>query len=334
MNPLALLGLGEPEAAAVVGGVGVLGLFVGLYLMVIPDLLGRRLSSFVGSYRRDLRPAADPTQGSPELMAALERQLMRRKASASIRMLLVRAGLPLTVSEFVVLRAGAAVAAGAAAGLYLLFTIKIGVVAVALGIVAALLGSYLPVAFAQAKARRRLTALEAQLPDALDMVAASLQAGSGLGQAFELLSREMAPPISEEFRRVMHEIGLGLSTTEALTSLADRIGSEDLDLVVTSINIQTRIGGNLVHVLHTITNTIRERIRIRGEIRVLTATQRLSAIVISVLPPAMAVILFLMSPRYMGRLLDPGMTRCMLVAGVLMMIAGILSLRKITQIEV
>lgn len=325
--------LARPELAAVLGGLGVLVVFVGLYLVLAPHVLDRRLGQFVRAYRGEATPgAAEARQSPPGLMAAFERRMMRRKASASARAMLWRAGLQITVSEYVSLRVVCGLGLAALGGI-LLFA-RLGTLALLVAIAFGLLGSYLPVLFVQFRARKRMAALETQLPDALDMVAASLQAGSGLGQAFDLISREMSPPVSEEFRQVMQEVALGLSTTEALTNLADRVASEDLDLVVTSINIQTRVGGNLVHVLRTITDTIRERIRIKGEIRVLTSQQRISAIIISVLPPGLAVLLFALNPRYMGHLLDPGITRVMLVMAVVMMIAGILSLRKITDIEV
>ena len=329
-----LPGLSGPEAAAFLGGLGVLTAFLGLYLLIVPYILDRRIALFVGQYRRAASPAAaELGQGTPDAMAVLERRLMRRKASASVRALLLRAGLQITVSEFVALRLVAAFVVGGFAAL--LLVPRLGtLVGLVLAAAAALAGSYLPISFVRIRASRRLAALERQLPDALDLAAASLQAGSGLGQAFDLIAREMPPPISEEFQRVMREVGLGLSLNEALANLAERAGSEDLDLVVTAINIQSRIGGNLVQVLRTITTTIRERIRIKGEIRVLTSQQRLSAIVISALPPALAVLLFVMNPKYMGRLFEPGVTRCMLVAGIVMMVAGIFSLRKITEIEV
>lgn len=329
-----LPGIVGPEAAAAAGGFAVLAAFIGLYLLLVPHVVDRRISDYVGSLRSRVAPrTTDSASGSTQIMEAIERQVLRRKASASVRMLLLRAGLEITVSEFIALRLISALFFGAFVGLVLASRIGLAL-GIILALLTALLGSLLPIAVTRIMARNRLIKLETQLPDALDMAAASLQAGSGLGQAFDLISREMARPISQEFGRVMQEVALGLSLTEALSNMADRVNSEDLDLAVTSINIQSRVGGNLVQVLHIISATIRERLRIRGEIRVLTATQRYSGAVISILPPALATMLFLMNPSYMSRLLDPGVTRCLLVIGVVMMLAGIYSLRKITQIEI
>src|SRR5262249_47520361 len=130
------------------------------------------------------------------------------------------------------------------------------------------------------------------------------------------------------------EVEIGLSLNEALANMATRMGSEDFDLVATTINIQSRIGGNLVEILHTITHTIRERIRIRGEIVVLTSMQRMSAIVIGCVPPGLGVVIYLMNRPYIMRLLQPGIGLGMLIVAVIMTLAGIYALRKITQIEV
>jgi tight adherence protein B len=186
----------------------------------------------------------------------------------------------------------------------------------------------------QFKAGRRVAALEAQIPDALDMASAALQAGAGLAQSFGVIAREMPPPISDEMRRVLREVEIGLSMNEALSNLTERLGSDDLDLVVTTINVQTRVGGNLVNILRTITTTIRERIRIRGEVKVLTSMQRMSAIVISGVPPGLGLILWRLNPTYVGRLFQPGIGEVLLILAVTMEVAGFIVLRKLTDVEV
>lgn len=339
MNPdlpvPASAGLGQPETAAIFGGLAVLLLFVGAYLLVVPSILDRRLRSYVTGVSRERTRGVDelvPGSGPAGLLQNIDRQIARRRMSASTRALLQRAGSSTTVSEFIVIRLISGLVLGFVSAVLLVS--RLGLAGTVLALLIALIGLYVPVIVMQIRASQRLIAFESQLPDALDLVAASLQAGSGLGQAYEMIAREMASPMSDEFRTVISEIRLGLSPSEALQNLADRMTSEDVDLVVSSINIQARIGGNLVQVLRTITHTIRERIRIKGEIRVLTSSQRISAFVISLLPPGMAVVMFLLNPTYMSRLFEPGLTRCLLLAGVLMMVAGVFSLRKLTQIEV
>jgi len=133
---------------------------------------------------------------------------------------------------------------------------------------------------------------------------------------------------------VVRAIGLGLSVQEALREMADRVGTDDVDLVVTAINVQYEMGGNLAQTLEIIGETVRDRIRIKREIRVLTAQQRLSGYVLAVLPLILAALLFMLRPQYIGRLFEPGWIRILPVAAVLMMIAGFLVIRRILDIEV
>jgi tight adherence protein B len=333
-SALAIVGrIGSPEGIAVAAGLAVLVVLVGLYVSVVPDSVHRRLVLFVASQLRARGPTSeDLRRGPPELVAALDRQLARRRASATTRVQLIRAGLDISVAEYLIARIVSAGVVGIIAwvGLYP----QLGNDTTILALLAALIGFFLPVIFVGIRRGRRVGAIEAQFPDALTMLSSSLQAGSSLGQGIELIGRDMTPPISEEFQRVLQEVRLGLSLNEALQNMTDRIGSEDVDLAVTSISVQTRIGGNLVEMLGIITSTIRERIRIKGEIRVLTSQQRMSSYLIGVLPPGVAVILYLMNPVYISRLFDPGLGRCMLIGAVVMMVAGIISLNKITQIEV
>jgi tight adherence protein B len=323
----------SPEIVAGLGALAVLLFFVGLYMLVASQVLSRRLKQFVGEYQPDLAPLGDKKiTDRRTVMGNLERRVTRRRGSAAIRLLLLRAGLTMTIAEYTVLRG----IAGLVGFALIAFSLSsdLGVLAFVVGAVAGFFASLLPPMYIRMKASRRVAAFEKQLPEALDMMGAALQAGAGLGQAVELISREMAPPISQEFQRVMQEVSLGLSLYEALVNLSERVGSEDLELAVTTIGVQFRVGGNLVQILKVITNTIRERVRIKGEIKVLTAQQRMSAWVISLVPPALALALFILNPGYEMRLLDPGITRCMLGGSIVMVLAGIYALQKITQIEI
>ena len=325
--------LASPELAALSAWAGLSLLLLGLYITVGGSLVQKRLRRYVivGGL---MAPSggADQRTDAPGMAEVLERRLARRRTIASLRMQLARAGLSISVTQFLGLRIVSGMVAGLLVGIGLAFSI--GWLALAAGVVAALVGSLLPNAIVSIMIARRLEALEKQIPNALDMVASSLQAGTGLAQGFALLSRDMGPPISREFAQVLQEVNLGLSMTEALTNLANRVNSEEMDLVITSIIIQMRVGGNLVHVLRTAANTIRERLALKGEIRVLTAQQRFSAVVIGILPPGVAAILFLVSPQYMGGLFMPGITRFMLLAGLGLQLIGVLMLRKISEIDV
>jgi tight adherence protein B len=168
-----------------------------------------------------------------------------------------------------------------------------------------------------------------------------LRAGSSFLQGVELVTREAQPPISEEFERVVREMSLGVALQPALANLVRRVKSEDLELMVTAINIQSQVGGNLATVLDSIAFTIRERIRIIGEIRVLTSMQRYSGYVITLLPVGLAGILFLVSPTYITALFrNPPVTLgiptgvIFLIVGLISMAIGYVFIRRIVDIKV
>jgi tight adherence protein B len=149
----------------------------------------------------------------------------------------------------------------------------------------------------------------------------------------DLVARESPPPIGKEFMRVVREVGLGLSPQEALGNLYRRLPSDDLDLLITAINIQYEVGGNLAQILDTIAHTIRERVRIKGEIQTLTAQGRVSGYIIVALPPALGVIVTLINPTYMSTLWEfPWII--MPICGGILIFVGFMIIRKIVNIEV
>ncbi len=317
----ALPGLASPELAAVIAGVAVGAMLAGIHRVFRPPTVRRRLRRYVTQQRQAEAVAAPtPSAGSPSLMEGLERRLARRAASANIRTQLVRAGVSLTLSEFVGLRVASGLLVATIAGYFAAPSIGLSALIVALA--AGMAGSLLPNLVLSTLIRRRMETLYQQIPTGIDIVASSLQVGSGLAQGFALLSREMSGPLAEEFSQVLQEVNLGLSMGEALTNMANRVNNDELDLLVTTIIIQTRVGGNLVQVLRTTGETIRERINLKGEISALTAQQRFSAFVIAILPPFVAGILWLMSPQYMSGLLAPGIAQFMLFGAVAMQLDG------------
>jgi tight adherence protein B len=211
---------------------------------------------------------------------------------------------------------------------------------VALVIVFAI-GAYFPRWYIGFRQRKRLAAFSEQLPNTITLLANSLRAGSSFLQGVELVAREAQPPISEEFERVVREMSLGVALQPALANLVRRVKSEDLELMVTAINIQSQVGGNLATVLDSIAFTIRERIRIIGEIRVLTSMQRYSGYVITLLPVGLAGILFLISPSYITALFRNPPQTFGLPTGVIFLIVGLISMgigyifiRRIVDIKV
>ncbi len=239
---------------------------------------------------------------------------------------LTQAGLPLKGAEFMVICVGT-MAAGAAA----LFLVSGGKTIMALAGVA--IGYMLPVLILRVKAARRVRLFNNQLGDTLIMVANSLRTGYSFLQAVEMVSREMAPPISVEFARLLKEMSLGVTTEEALANMGERLDSDDLDLVITAVLIQRQLGGNLAEVLDNIAATIRARIKLKGEIRTLTAQGRISGLIIGVLPFALAIFIFLVNPGYMNTLFTHPIGQVMLAAALVSQVIGLLLVRKIVNVE-
>ena len=202
------------------------------------------------------------------------------------------------------------------------------------GIVGFLIGYMLPRFWVGRRIAGRLSAFNKQLPDTITLLSNSLRAGSSFLQSIELVSREGGPPMSEEMGRVVREVNLGLGMEEALSNIVRRIRSDDLDLMVTAIGVQQQVGGNLAEILDTIAFTIRERVRIKGEIRTLTAQGRYSGYLVAFLPVGIAVTLNFINPEFMQPLFTQLIGQILLVIGGVMMAIGFFAIRKITDIKV
>jgi tight adherence protein B len=205
------------------------------------------------------------------------------------------------------------------------------------GVIGAIVGTFFPRAYVKRQQMARLIRFGDQLADMLNLMVNGLRAGYSTMQAMESVSRELPPPISDEYRRVVQEMQLGISAEHALDNLLRRIPSDDLDLVVAAMNVQREVGGNLAEILETISHTIRERVRIKGEIRVLTAQVLYSGRFLAVMPLIIMVVLWLVNRPYMMEFFNPetriaGMI--MLTIGALMIISGYFVMMKIAKIEV
>jgi tight adherence protein B len=264
----------------------------------------------------------------PEVVVSLDRALARQSFAKRIATDLARANLKLTVAEFALVNLGI-VAIGALMGAYLVRELwLIGAVA------GAVLGFIAPRIFLRLRQGRRLNAFNDQLGDTITLLANSLRSGYSLLQSMEMVARELPPPMSEEFERVTREIGLGLSNEDALQNLLRRITSDDLDMMITAINIHHEVGGNLSEILDTIGHTIRERVRIKGEIRTLTSMARYSGYIVTILPVAVAGLLFVMSNEYMSKLWQDPCGIQMIGLAAVGMFAGWIVIRRIVDIEV
>jgi tight adherence protein B len=204
-----------------------------------------------------------------------------------------------------------------------------------------LIGAWAPRFYLKYRQGKRLKQFGQQLPDTITLLANSLRAGSSFLQGIELVTREARPPIQEEFQRVVRDMQLGLALQPALNNLVRRVASEDLELMVTAIQIQSQVGGNLATVLDSIAFTIRERVRIHGEIQTLTAMQRYSGYVITLIPVGLAFMLFLLSPSYMSVIVVKPPEMFGLPLGVIFFAVGLISMglgylliRRIVDIKV
>ncbi|MHB1138372.1 MAG: type II secretion system F family protein [Microthrixaceae bacterium] len=203
---------------------------------------------------------------------------------------------------------------------------------VALG--AAVLTFALPQALLNMRIRRRQKAFVAQLPDMLTLLAGTLRAGYSISQGFESVSTEISEPMGRELRRVVTESRLGRSLEEALDAVAERMDSDDFSWAVMAIKIQREVGGNLAELLLTVANTMTERERLRRDVSTLTAEGRMSAIIIGLLPPGLAVVMWIMNPSYISELFQPGLGYVLLGVAVVMMGIGFAWMKKTITIEV
>ncbi|MBW7881988.1 MAG: type II secretion system F family protein [Caldilineaceae bacterium] len=270
------------------------------------------------------RPEETPPK-ERQRFAFVERLLHGYGIADKLANMLAKADVPLTAAEFVVVLLIAGILG------YGLGSFRLNpVIGLGLGAIFA----SLPIFYLRFMQSRRRNAFINQLPDVLTLLVGSLRAGYGLSQAIELVAREVSPPSSKEFGRVMRAISLGLPLQRALDNMAQRIESDDLDLVVTAINVQYEMGGNLATVLDTISETIRERVRVLREVRTLTAQQRLTGTILALIPVGLAVLLAVMRPGYFDPFFEPGWPRIMPAAAVVMMMIGFFLIRKIVDIKV
>jgi tight adherence protein B len=184
------------------------------------------------------------------------------------------------------------------------------------------------------RARLRRLAFARQINDIINLLVGSLRAGYGPVQALTIVTKEMPPPASIEMGRIVREVQLGLSLPRALDNSVERLENDDWSLIVTSIKIQSEVGGNLAEILETVGHTIRERVRILGEIRVLTTQQRLTGWLLTLMPIALAVILYVINPDYMSGLFAPGLPIMLAVMGVVGIVLGGIVIRRIVAIDV
>jgi tight adherence protein B len=319
----------------IVGGVIVIVLLIiGVIVSINSErsLVEERLGRFLDE---DQKP--DGSAGEEASRSIVTEWMNRRVASSSmgdrVARELARADLKFKVVEYY--------------AMIFMSTVVVAIVAyliqpfIASLVIGGIVGFFIPRFYVKRQQVIRLNKFNDQLADMLNLMVNGLRAGYSTMQAMEAVSRELPAPISDEFRRVVQEMQIGISMEKALENLLRRIPSEDLDFVVTAVNVQREVGGNLAEILDTISFTIRERVRIKGEIRIMTAQVRTSGAVLSLIPVFLGIALWFISPEYIGTFFQATPATPQPMCGIIavgtiigMIIAGYFVMQKIADIEV
>lgn len=304
-----------------------LAAFVGVFLVVIGFFQARRSQTDAQRRLQTLASySADETERSVPLA-------LRQHGSAWVertRLQLDRAGLALKIHEYVALRILFALG-----GFLLLLLIgNATTFAVLIGLAAAAVGYMLPVIYVHTRVERQVRRFNDQLEEMLGMVSNSLRAGFGLLQALDLAAEQLQPPMSTELDHVLRDTRMGSTLEDALAKLSQRVGSYDLDVVITAILVQRSVGSNLSEVLDKVAHTIRERVRIKGEINTLTAQKKLSGWIVGLMPVAFVIMMLALNFDYMSTLFTDPTGRVMLAIAVSLDVIGILTIKRIVSVDV
>ncbi len=290
---------------------------------VVQDRLGRYAETGRDS---DQVVEVKQEEKTSRLTDELDQRLAGRGFADNLATQLARADLKLTVAEFLALQVITVV--GGVAVTYMLLG------GVMLPPVAGVAGFFGPRIYVNMRRNGRLNQFNDQLGDAIMQMSNGLRAGYSVLQAMESVASELPAPISQEFRRVVQEMQLGLGMEQALANMLRRIDSDDLDLMITAVNVQREVGGNLADILDVISFTIRERVRIKGEVRTLTSQGRMSGYVISFLPIGLGLLLMVLNRDYIMLLFQETCGWIMLATAAILISSGAFAISKITDIEV
>ncbi len=311
----------------VIGGVVVIVLLI-VGVIVANSSERTLVEQRLGQYLEDDKSAERAASGST-LTDWVSQRVERTSFGDRISRSLARADLKFKAGEYI--------------ALIVISVIGLGSIAWLLGsrswvsfLIGAVAGYFLPGFYVRRQQAKRLTKFNEQLSDMLNLMVNGLRAGYSTMQAMEAVSKELPSPISDEFRRVVQEMQIGIPMEVALANLLRRIPSEDLDFVITAVNVQREVGGNLSEILDTISFTIRERVKIKGEIRVMTAQVRATGAVLSLVPVFLALMIWFIDPPYIKSFMDDGPVCGGIAIGliVLLIAAGYFVMMRIGDIEV
>lgn len=309
-----------------------------LVIMFVYSLLARRprtVKERIERYEAGIRETVLPSpEGEPSLLKDrrfsaigwLDQALQGTRFAEKMALGLARAAVPLRVSEYILIRWLCALTLASS-------SLFIGHVLIG-ALVGGVTGFYIPEFYLKYRQQSRVKKIVGQLMDAVLLVSNSLKSGYSFGQGLELVTKEMPPPIADEFHQVLAEMRLGSNAEEALHNLTRRVPSYDIDLMVTAFVIQRQVGGNLAEVLDNIAHTIRERIRILGEVRARTSQARLSGYIVGFMPFFMMGAISLLNPSYIREMFASPLGRIILGTAFGMELVGFFLIRRIVSIEV
>ncbi|NOQ39189.1 MAG: secretion system protein [Anaerolineales bacterium] len=313
------------------GGISAILLVIGIVVTVREEqsVLDDRFSHYVEEEFEDAVALAEE-QKTSAFSVWLDNQLEGSKFGDRIATSLAQADLKLRPAEYVAAMIIAAFLLG-------FFAWAIGGQNIISALIGAVLGGMMPRIYMKRQQNKRITTFGNQLPDMLNLTVNGLRAGYSTMQALESVSKELPPPLSDEFNRVVKEMQLGISMEDALNNMHRRIPSDDLDLIITAINVQREVGGNLAEILDMISYTIRERIKIKGEIKVLVSQVIYSGRFLALLPLILMGLLWFANREYLLTFFSPGNLLCggiMLGIAAIMVASGYIVMNKLADIEV
>ncbi len=310
-------------------------LTAGALALLAPPYLDRR--AFEGRFRalQPRRGDAPRERGAPTLRRSTSaiptlRKLLGRSAWAeAVTTELQQANVQLRAGEYLIIRCVASVVLFATPLVVLRFQ-AIGLL-IALG--GGVLGFLLPSLLVGSLRRRRIARVEKQLIEMLPLLASSLRAGFAFQQAVEAATQQLEPPLADELTLLLHDVNLGATMPSAVQDMGRRVGSVDLDMVITAILVQRTTGGNLSEILDQAAETLRERERIRGDLQTMTAQQRLTGFILSVYPVAVGLLLLAILPSVWSKLFTTGIGQIQLGVALGLQLLGFLGIRRALKID-
>lgn len=304
---------------------GILIIVSGILVVVLPSRVSSRLDKYIGD---DAEKAASAAGSRIDLAGELRGKLntgLSALASDAIKFKIANAHWKISDTEFILIRFAITVA-----GVFIGWLISKNIFA---GLALAVLLYFVPDFMLTRSLDKRRKKFQDQLLDSLILIRGAVQSGYSLLQALELIKSKIAEPASDEYGRVLREVQIGISLNQALQNLADRMASDDLNMVVTSIIVNSEVGGNLTTMLDAVTNTIRARIFLFGEIRAITSYARFASFFMSLLPVFTGLIIFLFSPNYFEPVRESIIPQAILGMAVVSVLIGNFILRRMIKIK-